>query len=230
MKEISAEIREKLLALGEEKYADFTAKLTPTVPRESIIGVRLPIMRKLAKELAKDEQNLAFLEDLPHFYLEENTLHGLMIGKIKDFAQVMEYTEKFLPYVDNWATCDTFAPKIFKKHQAEVLTYIQQWLKSVHPYTVRFAVVTLMSNYLDEYFEEKMLDWLVKLKWEDYYVKMAIAWYFSTALVKQYEITIKVLEEKRLEKWVHNKSIQKALESYRIDEEKKAYLRTLKIK
>ena len=230
MDKVISEIREKLVALSEEKYADFTAKLTPNIPRERIIGVRLPAMRKLAKELAKDEQNLLFLESLPHEYLEENTLQGLMIGQLKDFALVMEYTEKFLPYIDNWATCDTFAPKIFKKHQAEVLEYIRKWLKSDHPYTVRFATVTLMSNYLDEYFEEQMLEWLIELKWEDYYVKMAIAWYFSTALVKQYEPAIKVLEEKRLEKWVHNKSIQKALESYRIDEGKKAYLRTLKIK
>ena len=230
MDKVSAEIREKLLALSEEKYADFTAKLTPNIPRERIIGVRLPAMRKLAKELAKDEQNLLFLENLPHEYLEENTLHGLLIGQIKDFGQVMEYTEKFLPYIDNWATCDTFAPKIFKKHQAEVLEYILRWLKSGHPYTVRFAVVTLLSNYLDEHFEEQMLDWLVDLRWEDYYVKMAIAWYFATALAKQYEKTIIIFEDKRLEKWLHNKSIQKALESYRISAETKAYLRSLKIK
>lgn len=230
MDTIAATIREKLLSLGEEKFADFQAKLIPTVPRERIIGVRTPDLRRLAKELAKDESNMAFLDALPHQYLEENTLHALLIEQIKDFAQVMEQTERFLPYIDNWATCDIFAPKIFKKHYDEVYGYIQKWLQSEQTYTVRFAVDILMGNYLDEQFKPEIPELIAAVESEEYYINMACAWYWSVALVKQYPAVIGYFTAKRLPVWVHNKALQKARESYRISAETKEYLQSLKIK
>jgi len=230
MTAISAEIREKLFSVREDSFADFQAKLIPTVVRKNIIGVRTPILRKLAKELVKDEQIADFFHDLPHQYLEENNLHALIIAQMKDFAQVMEYTKSFLPYIDNWATCDIFSPKIFRKHYTEVYEQSLAWLKSEHTYTVRFAIVTLMSNYLDEQFRPEIPYLLAEIHSEEYYINMALAWYYATALVKQYEVTIGILEKQKLPKWVHNKAIQKAIESYRIDQQTKACLRKLKIK
>ena len=223
-------ITQKLIALADAPYRDFTAGLIPTVDKARIIGVRTPAMRTLAKELLKNESEkaMAFLEELPHYYYEENNLHAFIIAELKDFEQVMKYTERFLPYIDNWATCDTFAPKIFLKYPKETLTYVQKWLASTDTYTVRYGIGILLSNYLDAHFNPTHLQWVTAIQSDEYYINMMIAWYLATALAKQYEVTLPYLTSKMLKPFIQNKTIQKARESRRIAPEIKDYLKTLR--
>lgn len=228
MMDICEEIQQRFFALQDLKYRDFQAKLMPTVDKSTIIGVRTPALRRLAKEFAKREDVGAFLDALPHGYYDENNLHGFLLCEEKDFDRVITRLDAFLPYIDNWATCDLLSPKVFKKHKAELLPHIRRWLASSKVYTVRFGIEMLMSHYLDEDFTPEYFDWVAVLRSEEYYVNMMIAWYFATALVKQYDTALPILLEQRLMPWTHNKIIQKAIESYRITDEQKAYLRSLK--
>lgn len=227
---MTEKIRQHLFAMQDIKYKEFHGKLMPTIDPDTIIGVRIPMLRKYAKELLKSNETEEFIRDLPHQYYDENNLHGYIIEQTKDFHECVGQIEAFLPYVDNWATCDTMAPKVFKKHKQELLPYIEKWICSEEPYTVRFAVNMLMRFFLDDDFDTRYLDMAAGVQTEEYYVKMVIAWYFATALAKQYESTIPYMEKQVLEKWTHNKSIQKARESYRITEDQKEYLKSLKIK
>ncbi len=227
METLENRVRRELFALGDEKYRDFHKKLVPTVDEERIIGIRVPELRKYAKAFPVQDRT-AYLNLLPHRYIEENNLHAFLICGIKDFDVAMNRTEEFLPYIDNWATCDSFMPKVFKKYPDEVYAKVKEWLHSRHTYTVRYALVTLLNNFLDEEFSAEMLDLTANLRSEEYYINMAIAWYFSIALVKQYDAALPYIKERRLDRWTHNKAIQKAIESYRINSETKAYLRSLK--
>ena len=224
------EIQERLFALRDEKNAAFVARLIPTLERETILGARTPALRKLAKELRGSDAAEAFLRVLPHETFEENGLHAFLLEQIPDFDRCMAETERFLPYVDNWATCDSFSPKVFKKHRPELLEHIRRWLVSERPYTVRFGVGMLMAHFLDEDFMPEALELVSLIESKEYYVNMMRAWFFATALAKQYEATLPYLEEGRLDCWTHNKTIQKAVESYRIGAEQKAKLRALKRK
>ncbi|MBP3543663.1 MAG: DNA alkylation repair protein [Lachnospiraceae bacterium] len=221
-------ITERLFALQDLGYKEFHSKLMPTVSTEVIIGVRTPMIRKLAKEIAGSKDAEEFLKILPHTYYEENNLHGCLVEAIKDYDRCVEELDKFLPYVDNWATCDLMTPKVFKKHTEELLVEIERWLASEHTYTVRFGIEMFMKFYLDENFRAEYADMVAAVRSEEYYVNMMIAWYFATALAKQYEGVLPYLTERRLDVWTHNKTIQKALESYRITEEQKAELKELR--
>ena len=223
-------IRQKLENLSDINYKNFSAMLTPSVKPEKILGVRVPILRKIAKEFANNSAIDGFLNDLPHFYLEENSLHGYIIEHFTNFEKAMHYTQEFLPYIDNWATCDTFCPKVFKKQPERLLPYIDEWLKSSNIYTVRFAINMLMRFFLDKRFDLKYAERISKIRTDEYYLNMVIAWYFATALAKQYENILPFIENKKLSVFTHNKTIQKAVESYRISKDKKQYLKTLKIK
>lgn len=225
-------ITDGLFALKDENYRRFHAKLIPDIPIDNIIGVRTPVLRKYAKEVAKLPEANIFLESLPRIYYEENNLHGALLSLLypKDIIAFMEQLERFLPYVDNWATCDMLSPKIFKKHLPYVYERVQKWLQSDAVYTIRFGIVTLLGFYLDNAFEPEMLQLVANVRSEEYYVNMAVAWYFSMALVKQYDATLPYIQNRVLEPWTHNKSIQKAIESRRIPQETKAYLRGLKIR
>jgi 3-methyladenine DNA glycosylase AlkD len=224
------DITDFLLRNADEEYREFTAKLTPNIDKESIIGVRVPLLRQLSKKLKNTDVATDFLHSLPHSYLEENHLHGFLIEHSTDFDTAISLFEDFLPYINNWATCDTVRPKIFKKHTDKLFEKIKLWLKSDHTYTVRYAIGLLNSFYLDEHFESEHLQLVAGIKSDEYYINMMIAWYFATALCKQYDDAVKILENRTLPLWVHNKTIQKARESYRIDADTKAYLNTLKIK
>lgn len=224
------DITDFLLRNADEEYREFTAKLTPNIDKESIIGVRVPLLRKLSKKLKNTDVATDFLHSLPHSYLEENHLHGFLIEHSTDFDTAISLLEDFLPYINNWATCDTVRPKIFKKHTDKLFQKIKLWLKSDHTYTVRYAIGLLNSFYLDEHFESEHLQLVAGIKSDEYYINMMIAWYFATALCKQYDDAVKILENRTLPLWVHNKAIQKARESCRIDADTKAYLNTLKIK
>ncbi|MBE6824362.1 MAG: DNA alkylation repair protein [Ruminococcaceae bacterium] len=219
-----------LLINKDEKYKDFTSSLIPSVDKNSVIGVRTPILRALAKSLKDTHVMYDYLSTLPHRYLEENHLHGFLIENVRDFSQTLKLTQEFLTYIDNWATCDTLRPKVFKKDLDTLYKHIKVWLKSKHTYTVRFAVGLLNSFYLESAFKEEHLSLVSSIKSDEYYINMMIAWYFATALAKQYDTTIIYIENKVLPKWTHNKAISKACESLRIDNDTKAYLRTLKIK
>jgi len=227
METLESKVRRELFSMRDEKYRDFHKKLVPTIDEARIIGVRTPALRKYAKDLSA-ETGSAYLDILPHHYVEENNLHAFIISGMKDFGEAMHHTEVFLPYIDNWATCDSFMPKVFKKHPAEVYEKVKQWLKNEHPYTVRYAIVTLLNNFLDEEFRPEMLDLAARLRSDEYYINMAIAWYFSIALAKQYDAVLPYITHKRLAPWIHNKTIQKAIESYRISSDTKNYLRSLK--
>ena len=227
---IREEIRQRLFELQDVSYRDFQVKLIPTVETESMIGVRTPALRKLAREYGKREDIGEFLQDLPHRYFDENQLHAFIISGIKDFETCIMYVEKFLPYVDNWATCDQMSPTVFKKKRQELLPYIREWVKSDRTYTVRFGIGMLMQHYLDEDFDPSYPEMVAGIKSEEYYISMMIAWYFATALAKQYDTVLPFIEEKRLDSQTHNRAIQKAVESYRITQEQKAYLKTLKIR
>ena len=223
-------LQERLFAMQDKQYAAFQAKLTPGVPVESFIGIRVPMLRKFAKEFTKEAECEDFLHQLPHEYYDENMLHGLLISEVKDYEECIQLTDSFLPFVDNWAVCDIMSPKVFAKHKKELLAKIKTWSKSSHVYTCRFGIETLMSHYLDKDFKAEYLEIPVSVRSEEYYVKMMVAWFFATALAKQWDATIPYIEQRCLAPWTHNKTIQKAIESYRITPEQKEYLRTLKIK
>ncbi len=216
--------------MRDAAYRDFHARLLPTVDKERIIGVRTPQLRAYARELARrPELRDALLADLPHRYYEENNLHAWLIPTLsRDIGEVLRRIEEFLPYVDNWATCDMFAPKIFAKHSAEVLARIPSWLSSSHTYTVRFAIVTLLSHFCDKHFSEEHLQWVARLRSDEYYVNMAAAWYLSEALVKQWDAALPLLQNRELPGWIHRKTIQKAVESYRLTAQQKQLLRSLR--
>ena len=225
----SDEIISLLQSLQDEKYATFQRPLMPTVSPDTIIGVRTPDLRRLAKNILKTADVSAFLTQLPHPYFEENQLHAFLLSGEKDFQTCVQNVEHFLPYIDNWATCDQLSPQCFAKHTAQLLPYIEKWLQSEHEYTVRFAIGMLMRYFLDDAFSSRYHKLVVSIKREEYYIKMMQAWYFATALAKQYEATLPFLLNHKLEPWTHNKTIQKAVESYRITDEQKTYLRTLKV-
>ncbi len=214
--------------LRDLKYRDMQRKIIPNIDPESIIGVRTPELRTMAKEMVKAGDHKAFLGKLPHKYFEENQLQAFIISAIKDPEECMEELEKFLPYVDNWATCDQMSPKVFKKHRDALLQHIKLWIASGKTYTVRFGVGMLMEHFLDEDYDPRYPEMVAKLRSEEYYVNMMIAWYFATALAKQYESVLPYIEQKRLDDWTHNKAIQKSVESLRLTEEQKRYLRSLK--
>ncbi len=226
---MNTEIQKQLFALCDLKYKDFQCKLMPTVSPDTVIGVRTPELRKLAKDFAKTPEAMEFIKELPHRYYEENNLHGFIVETIKDYDTCIAATEAFLPYVDNWATCDLMSPKVFKKHLPELYEKIKVWLKSDLTYTVRFGIEMLMSFYLGDAFEPEMLRLVAEVSSDEYYVRMMVAWYFATALAKQYDATLPFFTNKVLEKWTHNKAIQKSIESNRISDETKEYLRTLKM-
>lgn len=221
----SKEILSCLHELQDEKYRDFQRRLIPNIPPESIIGVRTPELRKLAKEIGEDS---GFLDILPHEYFEENQLHAFIISGMRDFGECVSRLEKFLPYVDNWATCDQMTVKLFRKHTAELLPYIRRWLNSGRTYTVRFGIGCLMNFYLDSEFREEQPEAVAGVDCGEYYVSMMVAWYFATALAKQYDAVIPYIEERRLDPETHRRTIQKSVESFRISDERKQYLRTLK--
>ena len=226
MEKITAE----LFSMQDTKYRDFQSKLIPNIDKERIIGVRTPELRKYAKRLEKEPYAAEFMKELPHYYYEENNLHAAIVADMKgSLDEIITETEKLLPYIDNWATCDMFSPKIFKKYPDEVYAKCMEWISSGLTYTVRFGIDMLMSLYRGENFRKEIIDILADINSEEYYVNMAIAWFYSFALIKQYDSTIGLFEEKRLDKWVHNKSIQKAVESRRVDDETKQYLKSLKI-
>ena len=222
-------IQKRLLSLQDEKYKSFNSKLIPNIPIDSQIGVRIPDIRRLAKEIRNTDEAESFLNTLPHKYFEENNLHGYLIEWINDFDNAIEYTEKFLPFIDNWATCDTVSPKVFRKNLPLLYEKIKEWLKSGDTYTIRFGVNMLMKFFLDENFSEEVLKLVCEIESEEYYVNMVRAWFFATAMAKQREATIPFLEEKRLDKWTHNKTIQKCIESYRITKEDKEKLKEMKL-
>ena len=226
------EIIQKLFELQDEKYRNFQSKLIPTINSESIIGVKTPELKTLAKDISKGNEILRndFLSDVPHRYFEENQLQAFIISDEKDFDKCIDYLENFLPYIDNWATCDQLCPAIFKKNHSKLLPYINKWINSNYTYTIRFAIKLLMQHFLNEDFKPEYLEMVAKVESSEYYINMVRAWYFATSLAKQYESTITVIQEKRLDIWTHNKTIQKAIESFRITPEQKTYLRSLRVK
>lgn len=227
---ITDEIKSELFRMQDEQYHSFQSKLIPTVEQDTVIGVRTPELRKLAKQMVKRDDVYTFLNELPHQYYDENQLHAFIVSEIKDFKCCVEEVCKFLPYVDNWATCDQMSPKIFKKHRQELLTFIREWIVSDRTYTVRFAVGMLMVHFLDEDFDLIYPEMVSKIRSDEYYINMMVAWYFATALAKQYEEVLPFIEERRLDSWTHNKAIQKSVESSRITQEQKIYLKSLKVK
>lgn len=223
------EIQTDLFALQDCKYRDFNAKLIPNIDKSSIIGVRTPELRKYAKIFMKSENAADFINTLPHKYYEENNLHGFIISQIKDFDEVIYRLDLFLPYIDNWATCDSIRPICFKRNLDGLIIKINEWLSAKHTYTVRFAIEMLMTHFLDENFQEEYLELAASVVSDEYYIKMMIAWYFATALAKQYEKTLPYILNRKLDKWTHNKTIQKAIESYRITDEQKMLLKSQKL-
>ena len=224
------EIQKELFSLQDKEYMKFLSKLTPNVSEDTIIGVRIPEIRKLAKKLVKNNEYEDFLKELPHKYYDENLLHGAIISESKNFEKCIKLLDNFLPFVDNWAVCDTISPKIFKKHKKELIEKIKEWSQSDKTYTCRFGVEMLMTHFLDEDFKKEYLEMVANIHSEEYYVKMVVAWFFATALAKQWDYAVIYLENNRLDVWVHNKTIQKARESLRILEDKKGYLKRLKRK
>ncbi len=221
-------IREELFDLQDIEYRDFQSKLIPTADSARMIGVRTPELRKLARQKKGSAEAEAFLAALPHAYFDEDQLHAFLISEEKDFGKCLQRTEAFLPYIDNWATCDQLSPGVFRKHTEELLPFIRKWIASGETYTVRFGIGMLMQHYLDNAFDPEYPEMAAAVQSEEYYVNMMRAWYFATALAKQYEAALPYLENGKLDTWTHNKTIQKAVESYRITPEQKAYLRTLK--
>ncbi len=230
MTTIAEEIYKELTAKQDVKYRDFQVKLIPTVPAESVIGVRTPELKKYAKSLVKNEAIQDFLDILPHKYFDECQLHAFIISEIKDYDRCLREVERFLPYIDNWATCDQLSPKVFKKHRGELINNIKEWISSDKTYTVRFGVGMLMEHYLDEDYYISYPEMVSELRSDEYYINMMIAWNFATALAKQYDTILPFIEERRLDTWTHNKAIQKSVESYRITPEQKEYLKSLKIR
>lgn len=224
------QIQKRLFEMQDLKYRDFHSRLMPNIDKDLVIGVRTPQLRKFADEVSKSGSAAEFITVLPHKYYEENNLHAMLIEHIKDYDTTIIETERFLPFIDNWATCDMFKPKIFNRNKDKLIDKIYEWIDSDSVYTVRYAIGMLMKFFLDEDFDTKYLDTVAAVKSDEYYINMMIAWYFATALAKQYDDAIKVIENRRLDPWTHNKAIQKAIESYRIDKGTKDYLRLLKIK
>ncbi len=223
-------VRDELFGLRDEKYAQMQVKIIPTVDPERIIGVRTPALRDLAKKLAKEETGAAFIKALPHKYFDEDQLHAFILSGMKDYDECMDRLEIFLPYVDNWATCDQMSPKVFKKHKGELLEKVKVWIASDDTYTVRFGIGMLMEHFLDDDFDKAYPKMVAGVKSEEYYINMMVAWYFATALAKKYDEVIPYIEKKKLSAWNHNKAIQKSIESNRITPEHKEYLRSLKVK
>ena len=223
-------IFQRLSELSDPTYRDFHAGLIPNISPETILGVRVPALRKLARELRGSAEAQEFMAALPHECYDENCLHGLLINDIKDFGATVSALDAFLPYVDNWAVCDLISPRSFKSRPPELAAHVRRWLESSHSYTVRFGIGVLMSFYLDEGFEPAQLEAVAERCCEEYYVNMMVAWYFATALAKQPEAALPYIENRRLSRWTHNKAIQKSIESRRIPDETKAYLKTLRWK
>ncbi len=230
MSSINEEIINELKNICDPKYRDFQAKLIPNVDKESVIGVRTPALRKYAKQLVNREDIADFLDKLPHGSFDENQLHDFIVSEIKDYDECLERVDRFLPYVDNWATCDQMSPKIFKKNRTRLLTSIKGWIDSDKTYVVRFGIGMLMEHFLEEDYDPSYPEIVCNIRSEEYYVNMMMAWYFATALAKQYDSVIPYIEDNRLDVWTHNKTIQKSVESYRISDEQKAYLKSLKRK
>lgn len=224
------DISTRLLSLRDDKYGDFHASLIPNVLRNRVIGIRMPVLRAFAKELSKDESAVAqFIATLPHHYLDEYTLHALLVAEIRDFPTAMAECERLMPYIDNWAVCDVFSPKAFSKDRNALYGKCLEWLQSDHTYTVRFGIVTLMRHFLDNDFRHDVLDRVSAIRSDEYYINMAVAWFFCDALIKQWDSALPYLEQHRLATWTHNKTISKCIDSFRIASERKEYLRTLKI-
>lgn|SRR5574344_2389780 len=231
-------LEKQLFTLQDKKYQLFQCKLMPTISAKKIIGIRTPVLRTFAKEIAGTSEAAQFIQHLPHTYYEENNLHAFLIEQIKDFDTAIQAVEEFLPYVDNWATCDSFKPRAFKNNSSSQETSLQvalykkceEWIASGKTYTVRFGIEMLMNYFLDEHFTQESIRLVSRVRSNEYYVNMMIAWYFATALAKQYESAVIFLEKNKLDVWTHNKSIQKAIESFRVTDEHKAYLRSLKRK
>ena len=223
-------IQEKLFKYQDLGYREFNSKLIPNIDKETMIGVRIPDIRKIEKSLSTEEKE-EFLLKLPHKYFEENMLHGIIISNMKDYNKVITNLEKFLPYVDNWAVCDSISPKILKKNREKVITNVLSWIKSNHTYVCRFGIGMIMQLYLeDEYFKRTYLDIIAEIKTEDYYINMMRAWTFQVALVKQWKEAIVYIEKGLLDEFTHNKTISKSCDSYKIEKEKKEYLKTLRRK
>ena len=228
MADIVEDVRARLFAMQDLGYRAFHSKLMPTVPPENVIGVRTPEIRKLARQMSQTPEAEAYLQRLPHRYYEENNLHGALVSLLRDYDRTVEALEAFLPHVDNWATCDLMSPLAFRKHPEQLPEQARRWMGSGHVYTVRFGIGVLLGFYLDDAFRPEYLEWVSQVRGGEYYVDMMAAWYFATALAKQYDAALPWLEQGKLGAWVHNKTIQKAIESRRITAEQKAYLRTLK--
>lgn len=229
-KEMIQDVQKKLFEMQDTGYRDFHAKLLPTMDKEKVIGIRTPMLRKFAKEFGKTEESEMFLQVFPHQYYEENNLHGLLIEQIRDYDKCLKEMERFLPYIDNWATCDMLALTVVKGYRGVFIREVYRWMESEKPYTIRFGISMLMRYYLDEEFKPEYPEKVAAIRSEEYYVNMMRAWYFATALAKQYRQVLPFLEERRMDIWTHNKTIQKAIESYRITPEQKDYLRTLRIR
>ncbi|MBR3767256.1 MAG: DNA alkylation repair protein [Clostridia bacterium] len=221
-------IKKELFSLQDKSYKEFHSRLIPNIESERIIGVRIPELRNLAKRFIKEGRAEAFIKDLPHIFYEENNLHAFILEQIKDYDLLISELERFLPYIDNWATCDSLRPKVFQRNTERLLSEAEKWMNSSHEYTVRFGIEVLMIYYLDEHFSEEYPLKVAEIKSDKYYINMMIAWYFATALAKQWNAIIPYIEQNSLSQWVHNKTIQKAIESYRITPEQKKYLKTLK--
>lgn len=228
MPDIVEDVRTRLFAMQDLGYRAFHSKLMPTVPPENVIGVRTPEIRKLARQMSQTPEAEAYLQRLPHRYYEENNLHGALVSLLRDYDRTVEALEAFLPHVDNWATCDLMSPLAFRKHPEPLPEQARRWMASEHVYTARFGIGVLLGFYLDGAFRPEYLEWVSQVRGGAYYVDMMAAWYFATALAKQYDAALPWLEQGKLGAWVHNKTIQKAIESRRITAEQKAYLRTLK--
>ena len=221
-------VYERLMMYQDKEYKEFQSKLVPNIDKETIIGVRTPQMRSIVKEIFETEEANDFLKILPHQYYEENIIHFFLISKIKDFDDCVKEVERFLPYIDCWPVCDQATPLVFKKNHDKLIPLIKKWIKSKHVYTARFGIRMLMNEFLDKDFKEEYLELVSSKKGDDYYLKMMVAWYFATALAKQYDSTIKYIEERKLDPWVHNKTIQKAVESYRVSDKHKEYLKSFR--
>ena len=224
------QIREALFGMRDETYRSFQIKLIPTVDPDAVIGVRTPALRAMAAEMIRSGEAEAFLLELPHAWFDENQLHAFILSEMKDFSRCLESVNRFLPHIDNWATCDQLSPKAFRKRPAGLLEAIRGWMASGEVYTVRFGIGMLMAHYLDEAFDPAYPEWVANIRSEAYYVRMMIAWYFATALAKQYPQIVPYLENRRLDTWTHNKAIQKAVESRRISPEQKKYLKHLRVR
>ena len=221
-------VYEMLAESGNEKYKDFQSKLVPNIPKETILGVKTPDLRKIAKEIRGTKEAEEFLANLPHKYYEENLIHFFLIAMIRDFDECVNAVETFLPYVDCWPVCDQSSPKVFSKNHEKLLPLIQRWIRSQHVYTVRFGIRMLMNEFLGEDFRPEYLEWVANVTGKDYYIRMMIAWYFATALAKKYDESVVYIEDHRLDSWTHKKAIQKAIESYRVSDDHKEYLKTLR--